>query len=95
MIEELLAGETDWARIAELAPGAMRTKIPQLQEALDGYLLLHQRKMLRVQLSQYDSLGGAITARENAIEIYARPLPARWSNWTRFRALIVLPPPPY
>jgi len=31
MIEELPAGETDRARIAELALGAMRTKIPQLQ----------------------------------------------------------------
>lgn len=73
MIEELLDGETDRARIAELALGAMRTKIPQLQEALDGYFLPHQRTMLRVQLSQFDALSGAIAAIEAAIETYARP----------------------
>ena len=73
MIEELLDGETDRARIAELALGAMRAKIPQLQEALDGYFLPHQRTMLRVQLSQFDALSGAIAAMEEAIETYARP----------------------
>ena len=73
MIEELLDGETDRARIAELALGAMRAKIPQLQEALDGYFLPHQRTMLRVQLSQFDALSGAIAAIEAAIETYARP----------------------
>ena len=51
----------------------MRAKIPQLQEALDGYFLPHQRTMLRVQLSQFDALSGAIAAIEAAIETYARP----------------------
>ncbi len=73
MIEELLNGETDRVRIAELALGVMRSKIPQLQEALDGYFLPHQRTMLRVQLSQFDSLSRAILAIEEAIEAYARP----------------------
>jgi transposase len=73
MIEELLKGETDRARIAELALGAMRSRIPQLQEALDGYFLPHQRTMLRVQLSQFDSLSRAILEIEEAIEAYARP----------------------
>jgi transposase len=73
MIEELLAGETDRARIADLALGAMRSKIPQLQEALDGHLLPHQRTLLQILLRQYDFLSHQIAALEEAIEAYARP----------------------
>ena len=73
MIEELPAGETDRARMADLALGAMRSKIPRLEEALDGYLLPHQRTLLQVLLSQFDFLSRQIGALEEAIEEYARP----------------------
>lgn len=73
MIEQLLAGETDRARIAELALGAMRAKIPQLQEAFDGHLLPHQRTLLRMLLRQFDSLSREIASLEEAVEDYARP----------------------
>jgi transposase len=73
MIEQLLAGETDRARIAELALGAMRPKIPQLIEALDGYFLPHQHTLLRVLLRQFDFISHEIALLEEEIEAYARP----------------------
>ena len=80
MIEELLAGETDRVRIADLALGAMRSKIPQLQEALDGHLLPHQRTLLQILLRQYDFLSHQIAALEEAIEAYARPFAAQMTQ---------------
>jgi transposase len=73
MIEELLAGQTDRERMAELAIGALRNKIPQLIEALDGHVLPHQRTMLQSLLRQFDFLSREIEGLEKAIEEYARP----------------------
>jgi transposase len=80
MIEQLLAGETDRARIAELALGVMRPKIPQLIEALDGYFLPHQRTLLRLLLRQFDFLSHEIAKLEEAIEAYARPFASQISQ---------------
>jgi transposase len=73
MIEEVLAGETDRERIAELALGALRNKIPQLIEALDGYVLPHQKIMLQMLLRQFDFLSREIAGLEGMIQQYARP----------------------
>lgn len=80
MIEELLAGETDRTRIAELALGVMRPKIPQLIEALDGYFLPHQRTLLRLLLRQFDFLSHEIAMLEEAIDAYARPFASQISQ---------------
>lgn len=80
MIEQLLAGETDRARIAELALGVMRPKIPQLIEALDGHLLPHQRTLLQLLLRQFDFLSSQIAALEADIEVYARPFASQMSQ---------------
>ena len=41
MIEALIAGERDGAKLAELAMGKMRPKIPALTEALTGHFGAH------------------------------------------------------
>jgi transposase len=73
MIEEILDGEQDLEVIAELAIGALRNKIPQLREALDGNVLPHQKTVLQALLRQFDFFGKEIAGLEEAIEQYSRP----------------------
>jgi transposase len=46
MLQQLLAGQTDPKVLAELARGALRKKIPQLQKALQGTVRAHQQLIL-------------------------------------------------
>jgi transposase len=56
MLEHLLRGERDVVKMAKLARGRMRPKIPQLQLALEGRLDEHHRFMLKHLLSHLDHL---------------------------------------
>jgi transposase len=47
MLEAMLAGEQDAARLAEMAQGKLRNKIPELQLALEGRMTEHHRFLLR------------------------------------------------
>jgi transposase len=60
ILRTLIAGEREPAALAELAKGALRRKIPQLQEALDGRLGPHQRFLIAEQLAQVDFLDESI-----------------------------------
>jgi len=51
MLRALLRGETDTTKLAELAQGVLRKKIPQLKLALDGNCTEHHRYMLGRLLS--------------------------------------------
>lgn len=73
MLEELIQGETDTTKIAELALGRMRSKIPQLVGALEGYFRPHQTFLLKQLLSQFDDLYRRIERFEQQIEEYSRP----------------------
>jgi transposase len=61
MLEALLAGLTDPAVLAELARGRLRTKRPQLEQALAGTLTNHHRFVLTELLSHIDYLDQAIS----------------------------------
>src|SRR5947209_2949152 len=52
----MLEGLCDAERLAQLARGRMRTKIPQLRLALEGHLTDHHRFMIRSLLRQIDFL---------------------------------------
>lgn len=60
MLEALLAGETDPAKLADLARGRLKAKRPQLEEALVGTVKPHHRFMLSEQLVLIDTLDEAI-----------------------------------
>lgn len=47
MLEALLRGETDVDRMADLARGRLRAKLPELRLALEGHFTDHHRFMLR------------------------------------------------
>lgn len=56
MLEELAAGQTDAGRMADLARGRMRNKVPELAKALTGMVQPHHRFLLAQQLGHIDFL---------------------------------------
>jgi transposase len=56
ILDRLVAGEEDPARLAQSARRRMRSKIPQLELALQGKFLPHHRFMLHQLLSHLDHL---------------------------------------
>ena len=60
MIEGLLADGPDPARLADLARGRLREKLPQLERALTGRVGPHQRFPLAQQLAHVDYLDAAV-----------------------------------
>jgi transposase len=60
MIEALADGETNTAKLAELACGKLKRKHTQLRRALDGRLTRAQRFVLKQQLRHVEQLGAAL-----------------------------------
>jgi len=66
MLEALIAGEEDAAKLADLARRRLREKIPQLQLALQGRVTDHHRFLLRMHLdhvAHLEELIGRLSAR--------------------------------
>jgi transposase len=68
MLEAMIQGEGDPQRLAELAVGRLREKIPQLKEALLGEIQEHHRFMLGILVEQVRFLEGQIGKLNNRIE---------------------------
>jgi transposase len=64
MLDALVAGERDPAKLAELALGRLRGKIPELKNALQGHFTEHHCFMLRSLLNHIDYL-------ESQIELFS------------------------
>jgi len=60
MLQQLLAGQTDPAVLAELARGTLRKKIPQLRQALQGTVRPHQQLILTQLLADIQSCDAQI-----------------------------------
>lgn len=60
MLEQIVAGATDAAVLAQLAQGRLREKIPRLERALAGRVAPHQQFLLAQQLAHLDYLDEAI-----------------------------------
>lgn len=59
MIQRLIEGDTDPHKLADLALGLLRGKIPELEKALEGHVTEHHRFLLRLlwkQLAQQEEL---------------------------------------
>jgi transposase len=61
MIEALIAGESDPAKLAALAHRRLRAPAPVLHEALRGRVTPHHRFLLALHLRQIDALAAAIS----------------------------------
>jgi transposase len=73
MIRALIGGQEDPNQLAELARRRLRSKLPQLREALRGHLTEHHRFMLRQLMDHLDYLDRQIVAFEQRIEVLMRP----------------------
>ena len=73
MLDALIADEQSPEEMAQLAQKRMRSKIPQLVEALTGQVRAHHRFMLQELLYQLDSLNQRIEALDQRIAELTRP----------------------
>ena len=76
MLEALIQRVDDPARLAEMARGRMRAKIPALRLALQGHVTEHHRFQLRLLLDQVRSLDGLIERLNAQVEAVLAPFSA-------------------
>jgi transposase len=73
MLEALIADNMDALQMAELAKTRLRQKIPQLVEALTGFVRNHHRFMLQELLTHLDELNVRIQAISQRIGTTTKP----------------------
>jgi transposase len=69
MLEALVAGQTDVTVLAELAQGRLRSKRPELEQALRGTLLEHHAFMITQHLAHLDFLDEQIATFDTQIDV--------------------------
>src|SRR2546427_8550425 len=73
MLEAMLAGEQDAARLAEMAQGKLRNKIPELKLALEGRMTEHHRFLLRQLFEHLRFTESKLSEIEQEIDRRMRP----------------------
>jgi transposase len=68
MIDALAAGETDATKMADLARGLLRKKLPDLEQALTGRVRPHHQFLLRQHLKHLDFLDEQIATLSQELE---------------------------
>jgi transposase len=81
MIEAMIAGEQDPARLADLAQRRLRAKIPELRLALEGRVRDHHRFLLREFLEEWRALGARIRRVEEEIDRQMAPFEEAVTLW--------------
>ncbi len=73
MIDALIAGVRDPTVLAEMAKGRMRSKIPELQDALAGRFNTHHALLCKAMLARIDQADKTIDELTTAIEVLLGP----------------------
>jgi transposase len=73
MLAALVAGERDPEVLAELARGRLRTKLPQLRQALRGRFSDHHALLVGLSLAHLEHLEGAIAALDTEVDQVISP----------------------
>jgi transposase len=73
MLTALVGGERDPEVLAELARGRLRSKLPQLRQALRGRFGDHHALLLRLALAHLEHLEGAIAALDRRVDEVIAP----------------------
>ena len=73
MIEAMIAGQTDPAKLARLADPRVKASQETLREALRGRVTRHHRFLLRLHLQQIDALDDAIVKIDREVEAGMAP----------------------
>ena len=81
MLEAIIAGGEDAQKLAQLARGRLKNKIPQLTQALQGRVREHHRFLLAEYLSEYDTLEDRIGRVESEIDAHIRPFESGVTLW--------------
>ena len=68
MIEAMIAGVRNPAKLAELADRRIKASPKELYDALHGRLTDHHRFLLRLYLKQYDSLDDAVAEIDRQVD---------------------------
>ncbi len=76
MLEALVAGETDPAKLAALAHPRLAATPERLKEALRGRVARHHRFLLRLHLDQVDALDAAVARVDREVEAELAPFRA-------------------
>jgi transposase len=73
MLEAMITGESDPARLAALAHRGVKASQIQLEQALHGRVTHHHRFLLKLHLGQIDALDGAVTTIDVEVEANLAP----------------------
>ena len=73
MLEAIIAGQDDPVQLADLAQRRLRSKIPQLEQALYGKLTEHHRWLLRLLLDQLQTSEQFVARLDERIAELTRP----------------------
>ena len=73
MLEAMVAGERDPAVLAEMAEGKMRSKIPDLREALDGHFTHRHARLVDALLDRLTQVDAALLDLDDVIDDACRP----------------------
>ncbi len=76
MLTELIAGQTEPAVLAELARGRLRSKLPELQQALAGQFRAHHRFLVAEILAHVDELDAHLARLDTELQERQRPFEA-------------------
>jgi len=76
IIEAIVAGETDPARLASLTRGRIKASPAQLVDALHGRITAHHRFMLKLHLDQIAAIETALTTLEQQLAAALAPFRA-------------------
>jgi transposase len=73
MLAAMIEGTADVEVLADLARGALRKKIPQLRQALEGYVLPHHRTFLHHILTHIEFLEETLAQLQHDIDEHLQP----------------------
>jgi transposase len=87
MLEAIIEGQEDPVKLAEMAKGTLRKKIPQLRLALEGQITAHHRFMLRQWLDALDFTDRKIAAFDQQIVEKTHPFESTVQAWMQVPGL--------
>ncbi len=73
MIHALIEGEQDAVKLADMAQGKLRTKLPELKLALEGRVTPHHRLMLRMLWRELQAVEELIAEVDRQVQEVTRP----------------------
>ena len=86
MLAALVGGQRDPKALAEMACGAMRRKIPMLEEAFTGHFTGHHAFLLAKMLARVDDIDADITDLDTRIEAEIGPFADQVERLARISA---------